>query len=1113
VPHDIVPWLEGLGLGQYAPAFIESGIGLDILSELSEDDLKDLGLNLGDRRRLQRAIQSLSSSPVRALAPTTSPPGPDLGAREQPVLEKAERRQLTVVFCDLVGSTELSHRLDPEEMREVIRRYQDAVAAVVARYEGSVAKFLGDGVLAYFGWPRDWENQAERAIRAGLDATAAVAAITLDGGQALRARVGIATGRVVIGDIVGEAAAELDAVVGETPNLAARLQGIAAPGQVVIGPTTRQLIGNVFELEDLGPQGLKGFSEAVGVWRVIGEGTAESRFEASHAGMLARFVGREHELGLLHERWELARGGEGQIVLLSGEAGIGKSRILQALRDEIGEESLFRLHCQCSPHHTNSAFYPMVQRLERAAGFAAADTAAAKLDKLEALLEPTAASLKAVAPLFAALLSLPAEARYGPLQLTPQQRRDRTVEALIEQVLSLSRQAPVLLVVEDAHWVDPSTEHLIGEIMPRIAEAAVLVLITYRPEYRSPWADHPHVTSVALNRLSRRQGIEVVRAAGGDVLPEATIDRIIARADGVPLYLEELTKSLVEARSLAEGPLAEDQIPATLQALLIARLDRLGEAKHTAQVGSVFGRQFSYGLLTAVAESPEPQIHANLERLVQSELIFRRGVVPDAIFTFKHALVQDAAYGTLLRRRRQQLHAQIADVLEREFPELIETEPETLAHHYSRADNAEKAVRYLSLFAKKATGMYAHTEALGALEEALAHAERLLDREADHRTVDLVLRQAESLHFLGRRQRIVDLLDRHRDRLERLEDSSLAGQYYFWLGFAHAWLGHRAEAARDLRRSLDEATRSGDEAIMGRTHRALATECVYSGQPLDEAVAHGREAALLLERTDDRFWFSQALFTLSYCCVFAGELDTALAAANRLAAFGESTGIRRAQANAAMLAGLCNAMIGETQAGIELCERALELSPDDFETAFVLACLGRACAEAGDTARAVSVLEQAVELADRVRSLQFCAWFRAMLAEAYLLDGAIDKADRVVRKALAVSLDIQFLIGVGLSRHLLGRLAKLQDALPDAEEHLKEAVRLFATLGARFEHGRAALDLAALAHTRGDRNAAASHLKEAHDLFEILRIPNYADRAKALADQFGTSLSEEPGDC
>ncbi len=708
----------------------------------------------------------------------------------------------------------------------------------------------------------------------------------------------------------------------------------------------------------------------------------------------------------------MAKGGEGQIVLLSGEAGIGKSRILQALRDKIASEPHFRLRYQCSPHHGNSAFYPIIQRLERAARFSSTDGSEGKLDKLESLLRMSAENIEVVAPLFAALLSLPATARYGALNLTPERRRDRTIEAMTGQVMALSRQRPVLFVLEDAHWIDPSTETFIGEIMARVADAAVLMVISHRPVYAPPWTRHPNLLAITLNRLSRRQSIEIVRAAGGHVLADTVIDQIITRADGVPLYVEELIKSVIEAGKSIDDPGAKDRIPATLQALLIARLDQLGEAKETAQVGSVFGREFSFDLLTAVADSPADEIKFNLERLVQSELVFKRGAVPDAKYTFKHALFQDTAYETLLLRRRRQLHARIAEVLERDFPDIMATEPETLAHHYSRAGNADKAVRYLTLFADKTAAMYAHTEAVAVLDQALAEAERLRDPKKDQIFLNLALRRAESLHFLGRRQELIDSLFQDQDRIERLNDSSLAAQYYFWIGFAHVFLGHRAEASRYLHRSLEEGTQAGDEAVMGRVHRALATEYLFSGRPLAEAVAHGRQAVALLTRTNDSFWLSQALFILSYCCVFTGEFDSALDATTRLEALGNATGIRRAQTNAAMIAGLCHAMRGDAETGIELCERALELSPDDFETAWVLACLGRACWEAGDFARAVSTLEQAVQLADKVRSVQLCAWFRAMLGEAYLLNVEPDKAADVVGKALETISTVQFLVGV-----------------------------------------------------------------------------------------------------
>lgn len=1086
-------WLKGLGLGRYAETFARNDIDMEIVAELSDDDLKDLGLSLGHRRKLLKAIAALSAEKAPPPAPADS--------RSK---AEAERRQLTVMFVDLVGSTTLSQRMDPEELSEIIGSYQKAVADEVTRGEGHVARYMGDGVLAYFGYPHAHEDSVESAVRAGLAIVKLVSGLTSPDGESLRVRIGIATGPVVVGDIIGEGAAQEEAVTGKTPNLAARLQGMAEPGQVVIDAMTRRLIGAAFVLGDLGRRELKGFAEPVAAWSVVGEGVTESRFEATHAGALTRFIGREHELGLLQERWELAKDGEGQVVSLSGEAGIGKSRILQSLREKIAGEQHFRLRYQCSPQHGNSAFYPIIKRLERAAGFRDTD---GPEGKLETLLKISAENIDGVAPLFAALLSMPAADRYGALNLAPEQRRDRTIEAMTSHVLALSRQRPVLFVLEDAHWIDPSTETFVGEMMARAADAAVLMVISHRPVYAPPWTRHPHFLMIALNRLSRKQGIEIVRAAGGDELADSVVDQIIARADGVPLYVEELTKAIIETGKSIDNPGAKDRIPETLQALLIARLDQLGGAKETAQVGSVFGREFSFGPLTAVSDLPADEIAVNLDRLVQSELVFKRGAVPDAKYTFKHALFQDTAYETMLLRRRRHLHARIAEILERDFPEIMETEPETLAHHYSRAGNVEKAVTYLTLVADKTSAVYAHAETLAVLDQALAEAERLDDPGRDQIILDFVLHRAESLHFLGRRQELVDMLQQQQERLDRHKDPALAGKYYFWLGFAHAFLGNRAEADRTLRRSLEEAERSGDEAISGRVHRALAMEYLYSGRPLDEAVDHGRQAVSLLERTEDNVWLSQALFTLSYCYIFIGDFDLALEATTRLEALGNATGNRRAQVNAAMIAGLGHAMRGDAEIGIELCERALELSPDDFETAYVLACLGRAYCEAGDIARAVTTLEQAVQIGDKIRSPQLCAFFRTMLGEAYLLNGESDNADIVTRKALDVSSSIQYLVGVGLSKHLLGRIAQAQGNLAEAERNLNEAVQIFITLGARFELGRACLDLAVLAHAQEDRGSVSASLRQAHELFTALGISKYVERTARYRDDFGVSVA------
>ncbi len=701
---DIREWLEKLELGKYGDVFVENEITQDEITDLNDDDLKELGLPMGPRKRLLRAIaQSVDND--------------DTGAPKQ-ASTAAERRQLTVMFCDLVGSTALSRQLDPEDLRDVMRRYQDAVAGCIARYGGHVAKFLDDGVLAYFGWPQAYEDQAERAVRAGLDAVTAIRALTFDDDLALDARVSISTGEVVVGDLVGEQGRDAEAVTGETPNLAARLQGLAEPGQVLVGPDTRRLIGESFDLIDHGARQLKGFDTPVPAWQVVGEATVDSRFEASHGLGLTRFVGREAERQLLFERWGLAKGGEGQTILLSGEAGIGKSRMVQAIREHVAGRAHYRLRYQCSPYHGNSAFYPVIQRLERAAGFSNDDDSGAKLDKLEALLAMSGENIDAVAPYFAILLSLPWEERYGAREITPQQIRDRTIEALIGQALTLSRQRPVLFVLEDAHWIDPSTEALFREIIARTADASIFIVITYRPEYEPPWPKQPHLTSIALNRLSRVQGAEIVRAVGGDKLPEALIDGIVARADGVPLYVEEIAKSVLETDRSDSDRDTDAIVPDSLQASLSARLDRLGEAKKVAQIAAVIGREFPFKLIFAVYD--DASLGQMLDQLVASEMVYRIRAEPEPVYLFKHALVQNAAYGGLLRADRRAAHAGIAEALQVIYSEQVAASPELLALHFTEAGLTDQALDYWLKAGLRANGQSAYLEAIGHLRKGLS---------------------------------------------------------------------------------------------------------------------------------------------------------------------------------------------------------------------------------------------------------------------------------------------------------------------------------------------------------------------------------------------------------
>jgi class 3 adenylate cyclase/tetratricopeptide (TPR) repeat protein len=636
----------------------------------------------------------------------------------------AERRQLTVLFCDLVGSTALSKQLDPEELRAIMHAYQHACRGAIERYGGHVAQFLGDGVMAYFGWPRAHEDAAERALRAALAIVSRLKGV--DAPTPLRVHIGVATGPVVVGESGSGDEAEPALAVGEAPNLAARLQSLAGADEVVIAPSTHALAGSVFVYEDLGPHALKGVVEPVQAWRVLGVSAAEARFDVTRAARLTPLVGREEELGLLLRRWEQAKDGEGQVVLVCGEAGIGKSRLAQALLERIAGEPHRRLRYQCSPHHTQSAFHPIIEHLLRAGRFSAEDPEEARMAKVEALMAAAQAEDPRAVPLIAALLDVPTAGRYPPLDYAPQKQKDETVRTLARQLIALSRDAPVLLSLEDAHWIDPSSLEAFDHLVPLVQTERVLAVITFRPEFSPPWTGQSHVTLLTLNRLGTRQTVELARrVAGPRAVPDDVLRQIAARTDGVPLFAEELTKSVLESGLLSDRPdrlgvatpLPALAIPATLRDSLMARLDRLAPVKEVAQAGACIGREFDYALLSAVTSIPGPGLDHALDELVGSGLVFQRGRPPDASYSFKHALVRDAAYESLLRARRVQIHARIGEALAQHFPATVAAQPEIVAEHYTAAELPEKAIPYW-----RQAGEVAHRRM--AFRESIAHLER-----------------------------------------------------------------------------------------------------------------------------------------------------------------------------------------------------------------------------------------------------------------------------------------------------------------------------------------------------------------------------------------------------
>ena len=644
----------------------------------------------------------------------------------------AERRQLTVLFCDLVDSTRLAGQLDPEDLREVLQAYHQTCAEVVERFEGYVAQYLGDGVLVYFGYPVAHEDDAQRAVWSALGLLEALKALNtrlaLPSENALAVRLGLHTGVVVVSN-VGSGKRQEPLAQGETPYFAAHLQTLAGPHEIVISSATRELLGGIFRLKDLGEQALMGGTAPMQVYRIEGVQAIESRFEAMTLTGLTPLVGREEELKLLRRRWQQAIEGEGQVILLSGEAGLGKSRLIQTLCERLDEAPYLRMLYQCSPYHTHSAFSPIITHLQRTLQLEQVSLPAAKLDRLETWLSQAAMAVAEVAPLLASMLSIPIGERYDPLTLSPEQQKEQTLSAWAELLVSLSQRQPVLAIFEDVHWSDPSTLETLAYVIDRVQEARVLLVLTFRPEFVPSWGRYTHITTYTLNRLTRRQVVAMVeRIAGCTQLPAALVEQIVTKTDGIPLFVEELTKTALESACLQDDESSDPlaglsqplSLPTTLQDALMARLDRLPSAREIAQVAAVLGREFAYDMLRAIVPMDGAALQHGLAQLVQVELLHQRGHPPRAHYLFKHALVQEAAYASLLRRRRREVHQAIAQVLERQFPETVETQPELVAHHYTAAGRMQEAMGYWQQAGQSALARSAYTEAAHHLRTGLA---------------------------------------------------------------------------------------------------------------------------------------------------------------------------------------------------------------------------------------------------------------------------------------------------------------------------------------------------------------------------------------------------------
>jgi class 3 adenylate cyclase/predicted ATPase len=1132
---DIAAWLQGLGLERYVPAFRDNDVDAEVLPELTAEDLISIGVtSVGHRRKLLAAIAAVGAANVAP--PPTLPVAPPAGGSPHPfpplsgldpgitgetrVGAEAERRQLTVMFCDLVGSTALSARLDPEDLREVIAAYHRAAAEVVGRFDGFVAKYMGDGVLVYFGYPRAHEDDAERAVRAGLGVIDSVGRLDVQSIE-LRARVGIATGLVVVGDLIGEGSALEQSVVGETPNLAARLQALAEPGVVVIAAGTRRLVGDLFDYRDLGAIEVKGIAAPVPAWQVLRPSAVASRLEALHGSALSPLIGRDEEIELLLRRWARVKAGDGQVVLVSGEAGLGKSRITAALAERLHGEPHIRLRYFCSPYYQDSALFPFIDQLGRSAGFVRDDPPAAKLEKLDALLARAAPSDEDAAFL-ADLLSLPASERHPLPDLSPQRKKERTLEALIRQLEGLARQQPVVMVFEDAHWIDPTSRDLLDLLVERARSLSMLLIVTFRPEFQPPWTGQPQVMMLALNRLDRSDRTTLVeQIAGGKALPDEIVAQIVDRTDGVPLFVEELTKSVLDSgllreetdRYVLDGALPPFAIPTTLHASLMARLDRLASVRLVAQIGAAIGREFSYGLLRGVSRLPEDELQTALARLVASELVFQRGRPPDAVYAFKHALVQDAAHSSLLRSTRQQLHAQIAEALEAQSPELIDTQPEFFAQHYAEAGLVEKAVACWGKAGHRSAARSAIAEAAAQFQKALDQL-ALLPGNPD--------RQRQELEFcsaLGAALRFV----KGQAAPETGQAYARARELWEQLGYPAEYLHIPYGQSRyhvycgelDLALRLDEdllrvSRQRNDSRGLVLSHQSCGTGYGVRGR---FALSRSHlEAALSLYDPNSHHSLgpqtgshpqvvAQAHLGIVLLCL--GFPDQALVRANAAIAEARSLAHSPTIASALMIGAIRLSITGDNGDLDDLVEELLAVATEQAFPqwrAFGTIYRGWVKAKNGDVVEGISLLRSGLAAYRDNGNELLTPHHTALLARACDVAGQIEEALSALDHALQiVGRTGERLLEAELNRHK-GQLLLRQGHSEAAEELYREALSIAAEQEAKLFELRAAASLARLHRDQGRHAAARDLLAPVYGWFtEGFDTPDLKE-AKALLD-------------
>ena len=1077
---DLAEWLGRHGLDQYAQTFAENNIEYSVLPDLTEDDLEKLGVSLGHRKKLLRAIEASTAAREPADTITAVSDSPSVAQQRE-----AELRQITVMFCDLVGSTQLSEKLDPEELRVLIDAYRQACSTAIRRYGGEVASYAGDGVMAFFGWPRAHEDDAARAVHAALDTLSAVTNIS--GPVSLASRVGVCTGLVVVRDTgAGGTGGAMDAV-GETPNIAARLQTLANPNAVLISASTKLLISAAFDLQDLGPQEIKGVAKPIHVYRVLAAKSIASRFETSHGGSLTPLTGRMIELSLFLDRWQKAKEAEGQVILLSGVPGVGKSRLIHELKSSIQHEPHFLMSHQCSSYHSQSAFFPIIEQIKQATQVTTRDSNADKLTKLKAYFASSTEDSTELALLAANLLSIPTENNHELSQLTPQQIKNRTITKLVDMLLALSAQRPTLCVFEDVHWLDPSTLELLELAISRIVHARILIVVSGRPEFRPAWFTRADVTMHSLTRLSRNEVIAMIRdLLRGETMPQKIVDEIIDKADGVPLFIEELTSSIQRAPLRARlqendfkrtTPSPTFKVPETLHDALMERLDRVAPGHRAAQTAAVIGREFSYDLLSFATGIGGDDLNSALSVLEGADVIHRVDISPSVRFAFKHVLLRDAIYNSLLKAKRQEIHADIAAILETHFNELVESQPEILAYHYGEAGDHQMAVKYWRASGLRAFAHSANIEAIAHFRKALEVLAALPEtpmRNEQESEIQLALgipliavrgyAAAETREAFARARALCLKLDNAPNYFQAL--------FGLW---GHSWMGGKHDEALNMANEFLSRSRASADPIPSMVaHRVMGSTLLTVGE-FQPAREHFEQTIALSDVRDKQPLYSlymvepraASILLLSWDLWLLGYPDQSLSRVSEALSLAKGLSQPYTIAFAHYMTSVVHLLRGDPDRALASAEESLEMSREQrfslYETLSMIS-RGRALGELGRLGEAKTEIKRGIDEARRSGVGFMLPMMESWRADIHAQSGDNEAALSIVEQTLS---DLNDVTGRAWEAELYRQRAQLLLALngarvSEAEAYLKDAIVIARRQSAKSLELRAASTLAAL---------------------------------------------------